>query len=56
MEQGNGIQDTRQDVGLESGRADEETSVWAADRMGCGKIKCSGSFYVFGGMRREVIS
>lgn len=56
MEWGDGIQGTRQDVGLESGGADEKTSIGAADRMGCRKMKRSGSFYVFSGMRREVTS
>ena len=40
MGQRDGTQDTRQDVGLGSGGTDEKQSIWAADRMGCGKMKC----------------
>lgn len=30
----------RRDVGLGLGGTDEKQSIWAADRMGCGKMKC----------------
>lgn len=37
------------------GGTDEKQVIWADGSMGCRKMKRSGSFYVFRGMRSEAI-